>query len=149
MQAIVSHTLASHLLCGLLGRFKELMESGLAKGERILEFLHAVGAAFGVSRALFCFCSKWEAPPRASLFPCPHRARDTRPHHNESPSGRHWEAQGRVERAQVLSKAGNLPRCPPPPTAPPPPLVGPMSLCRNHTSQTSISPEDLKPPHVA
>lgn len=34
MQAIVSHTLASHLLCGLLGRFKELMEAGFAKGER-------------------------------------------------------------------------------------------------------------------
>uniref|UniRef100_A0A5F9D7W3 Phosphatase and actin regulator n=1 Tax=Oryctolagus cuniculus TaxID=9986 RepID=A0A5F9D7W3_RABIT len=31
MQAIVSHTLASHTFCGLLGRFKELMESGLVK----------------------------------------------------------------------------------------------------------------------
>ena len=31
MQAIVPHTAASHMLCGLLGRFRELMESGLVK----------------------------------------------------------------------------------------------------------------------
>lgn len=37
MQAIVPHTVASHMLCGLLGRFKELMESGLAKGEHFAD----------------------------------------------------------------------------------------------------------------
>lgn len=57
MQAIVSHVLASHLLCGLLGRFKELMESGLAKGEHFEICLHAASTVFGVSRTSFCFCT--------------------------------------------------------------------------------------------
>lgn len=52
MQAIVPHTVASHMLCGLLGRFKELMESGLAKGERFAD----PASVFGVSGALCCFC---------------------------------------------------------------------------------------------
>lgn len=33
MQARIFHTLASHGFCGLLGRFKELVESGLVPGE--------------------------------------------------------------------------------------------------------------------
>jgi hypothetical protein len=33
MQARTDHTLASHMFCGLLGRFKELMESRLVKGK--------------------------------------------------------------------------------------------------------------------
>lgn len=37
MQAVVPHTMAAHVLCGLLGRVKELMESVLVKGERFAD----------------------------------------------------------------------------------------------------------------
>lgn len=40
------HTLATHMLSGLLGRFKELMEAGLAKGERFEIPLRAARPAF-------------------------------------------------------------------------------------------------------
>lgn len=55
MQTIVSHTLASHFLCGLLGRFKELMESGLAKGEHLEIPRPEASLEFGISSTSFCF----------------------------------------------------------------------------------------------
>lgn len=54
MQAFVPHTLATHMLSGLLGRFKELMEAGLAKGEHFEIPLCAARLAFASSS---CFCT--------------------------------------------------------------------------------------------
>lgn len=48
MQAVVPHTLAAHMLSGLLRRFKELMEAGLAKGERFEIPLRAARLAFAL-----------------------------------------------------------------------------------------------------
>ena len=75
MQAIVPHTVASHMLCGLLGRVKELMESGLAKGERFAD----PASVFGVSRALRCFCGGLASVPSRRGTGCPG------PPHNETP----------------------------------------------------------------
>lgn len=121
------------------------MESGLAKGE-CSGIPPCSRAALGVSRALFCSCSTWRAPPRLGLLSGPHRAPDMRPHHNEPPAvtGRP-EAELSGPGACPKQGALPLPRCPPP-CSQHPTLVGPTSLPRSHTSQPSTSAGDLKPP---
>lgn len=144
MQAIVSHTLASHLFCGLLGRVKELMESGLTKGERF-EVPRAAHAGIWRQPSRLLFRRRVAGAPADHLLSDPHRA-SARPEATcpRAPVGR-WGAHGRVERAP-----GSRPEQGASPLSPdaPAPLTAVVGPCRALAGPTPLASHPLLSPHV-
>lgn len=143
MQAIVSHTLASHLFCGLLGRVKELMESGLTKGERF-EVPRAAHAGIWRQPGRLLFRQSGRCPRRPPSVRSSPSERQTRGHVPASPRralGGPWQSGAGPRVSSRAGSLASLPRCPAPLTA----VVGP---CRALAGPTPLALHPLLSPPV-